>query len=331
MRLLGAASGVALAVAFCGSALAGQEPYIAVVGDDYYANGFYLSYKEQQFLHANPEWVYTYTTAHTFWEQFRTQNQRIFPNPTSPAPQVQPEVCDTEGEWRSAQEWYDRGNPNYLIAHGNAGFYEWDVVLPKKPRGNINLALQLGVLKDNAWASNIAEGGHYHTIEVCAGETGERLGVGICNRAEDNPRIPPVIPNWLPVVTATAIAGPFANFSTPFSLTAYKQPSNFVLAIPQPAPAPAAPNPTAATLLVGSPDNRVVLKGCLTENILVKIPVTGYSNILEQTETDLEAGDKIRVRLDFPNGHSMDIYGHRESLRVMGLGDPNTLIGPGPL
>ena len=67
-----------------------------------------------------------------------------------------------------------RGLPNAKTPAGNAGFYEWWIRLPKKPSGEINIVIQCGVLKPNAFAVY-----DFDSVELCAAETGERIGAGI--------------------------------------------------------------------------------------------------------------------------------------------------------
>jgi len=55
--------------------------------------------------------------------------------------------------------------------------------------------------------------------------------------------------------------------------------------------------------------------------IATKLPVTGQVNALGESETDLEKGDFIYVRMDVPRSNTVDVYCHAQSLRVMGIGE----------
>ena len=44
-------------------------------------------------------------------------------------------------------------------------------------------------------------------------------------------------------------------------------------------------------------------------------------NALNQTETDLEAGDIVKVRMDVPRQNSVDIYCSAQSARLAGVGE----------
>jgi hypothetical protein len=80
-------------------------------------------------------------------------------------------------------------------------------------------------------------------------------------------------------------------------------------------------NTGSLQILDGSTDTRVLLKSCLSKTIAVKIPVTGQINALGQTESDLEAGDLIFVRMTIPRQGTTDIYCNQQSLSIMGIGE----------
>ena len=292
VKLTAAAAGIAV-VALSGTAFAGQEPYIATVYDDTTIPHFYISPKHYQFLHPNTDPAY------------RTEDFRHRFN------EDDPEVCAASDGITSP-----RVNTNVLTPHNNDGFYGWAVVLPKKPRGNLNLVFQCGILKPEAF-----EFLGYEAILSCAGETGERIGPGFCSRKLDQPGRNPVRPDWIPRIEAVAYAGPFNSFD-PFTLTAYRNPGAYSFR----QAAGALVNDAAKQALDGGSRSKIVLKACMDKTILVKIPVTGQVNALGQTEEDLEAGDIIDVRMEVPRGHSMDVYCHSQSLRIKGLGDPSTLL-----
>ena len=289
-KITAAAAGIAV-VALSGAAFAGQEPYVATVGDDTTIPFFYISPKHSQFLHPNTDPAYF---PEDFTARFNADD---------------PEVC--VGGANAVQV-----NQNVLTPHNNDGFYRWTVVLPKKPRGNLNLVLQCGILKPEAFQFL-----GFDAILACAGETGERIGPGFCSRKLDQPGRNPVRPDWIPRITATAAPGPFNAFA-PFTLTAYRNPGAYSFR----QEGGALLNDAAKQVLDGSSRSKIVLKACFDKSILVKIPVTGQINALGQVEEDLEAGDIITVNMEVPRGHSMDIYCHAQSLRVKGLGDPATLL-----
>ena len=74
-------------------------------------------------------------------------------------------------------------------------------------------------------------------------------------------------------------------------------------------------------VLDGGSNTRMLLKASIDKTIVTKLPVTGQVNALLQTETDLEAGDLIYVRMDVPRQNTVDIYCHAQSARVAGVGE----------
>jgi len=320
--------GCLLAVMMVSPVMAGEDPYIAIVGNDCVnvegnpescqANPFYFSPKYEQFLY-DQELVSvpvcyspfpgfpTFPVVNQFTrvgaancEQFRSQTALN-----------QPEICDTTGTWTSTAVFQDRGNRNAVVRAGNAGFYEWYVRLPKKPSGEINLVLQCGVIKPNTFNFN-----HYNSVPFCAAETGERVGPS-CTRVEVEPGINPLVVGALPKITATAYPGPFNSF-TPFALTAFRNPGTYgpftALGALQ--------NGDAAQVLSGTANGqRILLKSCMDKTVVTKLPVTDQINALGQLEADLEMGDIIYVRLDIPRANTVDVYCHAQSLKVMGIGE----------
>ena len=279
-------------------AMAGEDPYIGVVGNDINANTFYLSPKYVQFLHDQ-----TVASIPVTGEVF-TANSAI----------IQPEICDTTGIAAGPQNgppFTFRGNFNGRVTAGNAGWYEWVVRLPKKPSGEINLCIQCGILKPNAFTFL-----GFESVLDCAAETGERIGDGLCVREEVNPGENPLNTAALPKILAKASPGPYAadNF-TPFTLTAFRNPGTYDFT--------GTLVNDAATQALDGLDNgtRILLKSCMDKCVVVKLPVTGQVNALGQIEHDLEAGDLIDVRINIPRPNTVDIYCHAESLRVMGVGE----------
>jgi len=290
-------------------AMAGEDPYISIVGPDYLGNPFYFSPKHFQFMYnENADPFFIPVTFGTFppvnqytrvggvgQEQFRSQtlNSAV-------------EVCDATPE--------ARGLKSAKTPAGNAGFYEWYIRVPKKPDGEINIMLQCGVVKPNAVAVY-----HYEAIELCAAETGERIGAGVCVRQEVDPGVSPVINTALPKITAIAYPGPYNIAFSPFHLTAWKNPSAYTLAFD--AVTGAMSNNLSSQVLDGSSNARILLKACMDKSVVTKLPVTGQINALGETENDLEAGDMIYVRMDVPRQNSVDIYCHAQSVRIAGIGE----------
>jgi hypothetical protein len=301
--------GFLLALFMVSAAFAGEDPYIAIVGNDIEFNQFYFSEKHWQFLYDQDSdpWPpvcdpfsnfpltdqYTRVGA-TGCEMFRSKG-----------PTNQPEICDTLG---------GRGEYNAVVIKQAAGFFEWFIRLPKMPTGEINICIQCGVLKPNT----LNEG-----VMLCAAETGERIGTGFCTRDYSGPGVSPIKQTALPKITAWAYPGPYSLDFTPFRLTAYKNPSSYALAFAD-ARTKQLKDSVALQLLDGSNGARVLLKSCMDKCILVKIPVDGQINALGETEADLTAGDLIYVRMDVPGGaggNTVDIYCHSQSAKIMGIGE----------
>ncbi len=287
-KVMGCSAMVAMLVVAV-AAFAGQEPYVAVVGDDTSIPTFYISPKHFQFTHPNTHPAYEK-------EHFKASQ-----------PVLQDEKCVLDP---NAYET----NPNARVREGNAGYWEWHIVLPKKPQGNLNVVIQCGILKPQEM-----------DVLECAGETGERQGPGRCNRRFDEPGHNPVHSSALPRLTVKASPGPFSSpgFKKPFNLTAYRNPSNYHFREQHNG---RLKNSSSMQVLNGSSGARFVLKACMDKTIFVKIPVTGQLNALGQVEYDLEAGDRVWVRMDIPRGHTMDVYCHAQSVRIQGLGNPITLL-----
>ncbi len=318
---------VAPAIAGVAPAITGGDLYIAIVGTDCveldtnsygqtcttafmsFADPFYFSPKYRQFMYNeyDPPFyipvtfgtfppVNQYTrVGGTGQEQFRSQGLNSLV-----------EVCETTTA--------ARGLKTAKTSAGNAGFYEWFIRLPMKPDGEINIVIQCGVVKPNA----VAAWG-LRAIGLCAAETGERVGVGLCVREEVDPGTSPVIQAALPKITAIAYPGPYNVDFAPFKLTALKNPSNYTLAFG--ASSGAMSNDVSSQVLDGSANARILLKACMDKTVITKLPVTGQVNAAGEVETDLEAGDMIYVRMDVPRQNTVDIYCHAQSVKVMGIGE----------
>ena len=315
-------------------AMAGEDPYIAIVGKDCVptvtnaikqvcgADGtaipFYFSPKYQQFMYdendpttfAIPTSFGTFPPKNQFTrvgsagqEQFRSQTANN-----------QTEVCYAGPGTNPAD------SKNSKTPASNAGFYEWYINLPKKPSGEINIVIQCGVVKPNALAffpppyTNPSQS----AIELCAAETGEYIGVGMCVRDEVDPGASPVNQLALPKITAIAYPGAYNVVFTPFKLTAFKNPSSYQLSFDG---SGAMTNDGASQLHDGSSNARVLLKACMDKSIVAKLPVTGQVNASGEPETDLVAGDIIYVRMDVPRQNTVDIYCHEQSVRIAGVGE----------
>ena len=328
---------VCLAVCFMvAPAMAGEDPYIAIVGTDCvplttnfygqtcnvglisFANPFYFSPKHQQFMYSEYQAPFNIPTAFgsfppvnqytraggTGTEQFRSQTLNSLP-----------EVCHVVND--GAPTLLSDGFitlPNAKTPAGNSGFYEWYIRVPKKPDGEINIVIECGVVKPNAVAVY-----HEQAIELCAAETGERIGAGVCVRQEVDPGVSPVIQTALPKITAVAYPGPYNVAFSPFHLTAFKNPSAYTLAFD--AVTGAMSDNGNSQILDGSANARILLKACMDKTVVTKLPVTGQINQAGETENDLEAGDLIWVRIDVPRQNTVDIYCHAQSVRVAGIGE----------
>ena len=309
-----------VALSMATPAFAGEDPYIAVVGNDIAKKPWYVSPKYQQFMYDQVAWsipvcdgsfpaAYNVTGRERFGagcEQFRSQT-----------PQNAPEVCyfNDDGEPPPPE----MVNRNALTPAGNSGWYEWYIRLPKKPSGQINLVLQCGVLKPNSFPF-----WEYESIELCAAETGERIGHGTCVRDEVNPGWNPLVVGALPRITAIAYPGPYNSF-TPFNLTAFRNPGSYN-PFGTNGSGDVMVNGEGAQILDGSANAKILLKACMDKTVVAKLPVTGQLNASKQEETDLEAGDIIYVRVYIPRDNTVDVFCHRQSLKVMGIGEAPQLF-----
>ncbi len=306
--------GCLVALVMVSAAFAGEDPYIAIVGNDSGYNPFYFSQKHQQFLYDQTLFdvpvcfgsfppVTTQTrVGGAGCEQFRSNT-----------PMNQPEICDTTGVVNGVGDFSFYGEPNAVIRKQNAGYFEWWIRLPKKPNGQINLMFQCGILKPNTFAFE-----EFNAVELCAAETGERIGTGFCTQNQVAANVNPIINSSLPKIRAIAYPGPYSLGFTPFTLTAYKNPGTYNLSTGING---AMTNSTSLQLLDGSVNSRILLKACMDKSIPAKIPITGQVNARGETEADLEAGDLIYVRMDIPINNKVDIYCNPQSVRLAGIGE----------
>jgi hypothetical protein len=307
-------------------ALAGEDPYVAIVGNDVTAIPFYFSPKYLQ-------WTYDQTVfgVPTTGEQFRAQ-----------MPVIQPEICDTKGigsgPFGSLPPFTFLGKANSRVSQGNAGWFEWYIRLPKKPVGEINLVFQCGIVKPDTFANM-----GFQAVNYCAAETGERITAGFCAHQFVGPGVDPIVPAAQPRVMAIAIPGPYNSFA-PFFLTAYRNPGTYAFAFPgaldtfngtiDDPPVPPLYNDATTQLLDGTTGARILLKSCFDKTVVAKIPVAGQVNAtptsvtlpvrldrFSTVESDLVEGDLIYVRLTIPRQNTVDIYCHEQSLRLMGIGE----------
>lgn len=291
----------AFALVAMSSAMAGQEPYVASVGPDNEIKRFYIEPKLYQFTHQ---------TAATDSVEGFTYDTRVG--------SLAPEVCNVDFDG-GAGNISNEVNPNIHIPYGNAGWYQWTIRLPKKPEGNLNIVLQCGLLKRNAYFLFPED-----TILKCAGEEGE-FDDRNCTRVLDQPGVSGVAPNRvLPKLSATVIAegtnpnSPPAGL-VPFNLTSYRNPGSYAF---ETNGGGALQDGNSMQLLNGTAGSSIIMKACMPKTILVKKPVTGQLNAGGQSEFDLEEGDLVVVRLSLPRGHTMDVFCNEDSVKIMGLGEP---------
>ena len=309
--------GFLLALFMVSAAFAGEDPYIGIVGNDIEFNSFYFSQKHQQFLFDQldidvpvcdgsfPPVVPQTRVGGTGCEQFRSNK-----------PINQPEICDVGGTvidfFKGDFEYF--GNPNAVITKQNAGWFEWWIRLPKKPSGEINICIQCGVLKPNTFTPFTG----FLAVEECAAETGERIGTGWCTQNQVEPPMNPIVNSALPRITAIAYPGPYSLGFAPFKLTAYKNPGRYELATDLD---DKMCNSASLQILDGSTSARILLKSCMDKCVVAKIPVTGQYNVLGETESDLEAGDLIYVKMAVPINNTVDIYCHSQSAKIAGIAE----------
>ena len=327
---------ILLAMVFVVPAFAGEEPYKAAVWNDNAIPYFHISPKVYQFTHGNTAYYEgcedvlfppdpritsdcsdfgsAFLCPSACSESFKYQASGV----------DQPEVCCAANAIEPAvpaiecpdREWWGR---TALISAGNAGWYEWTIALPKKPEGELNLEMQCGVLKPNSWA--FAE---YNAINICAAVTGEPVGPN-CTRVTGSP----LITSGLPRLEVIAHPGCNNDF-TPFHLTSYKNPGQYVITRatdPQCPPGfPCLHDSASLKVLDGTIGSRIALKACLEKTILVKWPKAGEVNELGEEEAALEAGDLLKVRMVIPNANTVDVYCSQYSVTIGGIGIPESLL-----
>jgi hypothetical protein len=323
-------SAVFAVTALAGAAFAGEEPYVVTVCDDTGAysgycnssalgvatsNGspsalenFYLSAKVYQFTHPNTDIAYAPDSSVSYFANGETFQASTAIN--------SPEMClvATDNVPTDAVGYIT--NKTARLKATNAGNYQWTIVLPKKPESDLNIQIQCGVMKPEET-----------DVMFCAGEEGEYQGAGKCNQRPTIPGRSNIFFFGLPRITAMAYPGYYQrqfNDFTPFNLTSYRNPSNYYFTADS--TTHALLDSVSMQVLDGSINARIGLKACFTKSILVKQPVTGQVNAKGQTESDLEAGDVIVVRMDAPRYHTMDLYCNAQSVKIQGIGDPLTLL-----
>jgi len=297
-------------------AFAGEEPFKAAVYEDSEIPPFYISPKLAQFTY--PE---TFYYGHCYYYicpgdgipvdpkvctplggscfMCPSKCQERFSSKTAP---IFPEVCCTPG----TPDCPDVGNSR--ITKGNTGWYEWVIGLPKKPEGEMNIEIECGVLKPNAWVFY-----EYESVEKCAAVTGERIAPGQCTRVARST----LKAIALPTIEAIAYPGCQNDFE-PFHLTAYRNPGQYT--VPEGGSIPW--NTESLQVLNGSTTSRIALKACMDKTIIVKRPIKGKINALGEVEANLEAGDLIKVRMEISEANTVDIYCSQYSVKIGGIGAP---------
>lgn len=278
-------------------AIAG-DPYLAIVGKDVEANSFYLSPKYDQFLYEGEECDEAFTTN---------------------APLIQPEVCDLAGKatmirGKPYPPFTFSGNFNGRITKGSAGLFEWKISLPMNPSGEINICIQCGVLVPNSFAFFV-----FDSVKKSASETGVLSGVNTSDPVAVGPGQNTIRAAALPTIITTASPGVGNPNFTPFNLTAFRNPGTYEPVIAA-GDSYQITNSPSTQVLDGTTGARILLKSCMDKCIVVKLPVTGQINVLGQVEHDLVAGDVIKVRMNIPRENTVDIYCHKESVKMMGIG-----------
>jgi hypothetical protein len=313
-----------------------EEPYKAAVENDKDVPPFYISPKLFQFTHYDT-WYYEGCNDVLSPLDPRVNLQKckidggvaICPSRCSErfdskTVENQPEVCctsktvaDSVGDLNFVHCPDTGTNPHppvktALTTAGNSGWYEWVIALPKKPVGEMNIEIECGVLKPNAWKFN-----EYEAIEKCAAETGEPIASGLCVRVVKGL----LKSGALPKIEVIAHPG-CQNTFTPFHLTSYRNPGTYVVK----KSSGHIINNAATQVLDGKYQTRIALKPCMNKTILIKWPTEGTVNALGETEANLEAGDLIKVRMDIPVGNTVDVYCSKYSVLIGGIGEPDTLL-----
>jgi hypothetical protein len=337
---------ILLAMAFVMPAFAGEEPYKAAVWEDCKMDPFYISPKELQFAHGATAYYEGCTEARAIddprgidpyicepWgtgylcdsacqEDFTYQASAL----------VDQEVCCTadyaqpagaaltpiEVQCPDMQKWWGEHGGNALISATNKGWYQWKIGLPKKPEGELNLEIECGVLKPNAWETEYPVVGR-DVINLCAAVTGEPIGAGICTRVAGAPLNEKALPRL------EVIAYPGCNHPkgfAPFHLTAYRNPGDYSITKKQ----GMLSNSRSIQVLNGSSNARIALKGCMEKTVIMKWPQAGTTNQMGEPEANLEAGDLIVVRLSLLRDNTVDVYCNKYSAKIGGIGEAGTLL-----
>jgi len=327
--------GCLLALVLVSAAFAGEDPYIAIVGNDIDFNPFYFSQKHQQFMF--DQTIFDVDVCFGSWPPIVSQTRVCGADPCTDGceqfrankPINQPEICDVNGNvvdfGKGEFEYF--GEPNAVVTKQNAGWFEWWIRLPKKPSGEINICIQCGVLKPNTFTPFTG----FLAVEECAAETGERIGTGFCTNDQKDPNENPIVASGLPKLEVIAYPGPYAPvWFDPFHLTAFKNPSNYSLSTTwyRPDGADASiplkeklDNSDSLQILDGTSWSRILLKSCMDKCVVAKIPVTDQWNYLGESEFDLEAGDLIQIRMTVPIYNTVDIYCNAQSASLRGIGE----------
>jgi len=305
-----ACSLAAAVMSITGTALAGQEPYVATVGadsgdsDGLFTNpadpkrqlSFYVSPKVWQFTQhdCTPDGV----SAGEFFGSFTSLNATGGVNPIT-----QPEICDTAGQHFGG--FVFRGDWNARLSAAQTGSYRWTIALPKRPNGPINLVLECGILKRQAFSGS---GFGFHAVKQCAGYTGEKT-IAPCGSNQDPEGS--ISPGILPTLQAWGVKDPGTPFQTAVPLWAYRNPGNYTLESGLVPITPVSVVPTSGYVATNA---RIALKACMDKTVVVQLP---------QGDHLLNQGDLINVILNVPANHGVDIYCSRDSLKVQGIGEPN--------
>jgi hypothetical protein len=308
-----------------------EEPYKAAVENDKDVPSFYISPKLSQFTHYD---TWYYEGCNDVLSPF---DPRVNPKKCkidggvaicpsrcserfdSKTVENQPEVCCTS---KTVADTVPDQNfvhcpdtKTALTTAGNSGWYEWVIALPKKPVGEMNIEIECGVLKPNAWKFN-----EYEAIEKCAAETGEPIASGLCVRTAKGLLKSGALPK-IEVIAHPGCQWESDRF-TPFHLTSYRNPGTYVVK----KSGGHIVNNDATQVLDGKYQTRIALKPCMEKTILIKWPIDGTLNALGETEANLEPGDLIKVRMEIPVGNTVDVYCSKYSVLIGGIGEPDTLL-----
>jgi hypothetical protein len=305
---------ILLAMVFVVPAFAGEEPYKAVVWDDYdlgQDEPFYISAKEAQFLHSG-----TAYPCETFQHSSLIAKPEVcctqYTKDQNECPCVDPSSTDPED---------CAFTENYMVGFNNPGWYKWAIQLPKKPEGELNIEIECGIVKPNQfeiWKLDPA----FEAIDICAAETGEVTSG--CIRTKNYLK-----PEALPTLAVMAYHGCQGDGFDPFYLTAYRTPAAYGVShtntgYMQVLNGDVDTDPVAVGIQ-GDPKTRIALKPCMEKSIMIKYPVAGWMNAAGQQETDLQAGDIILVTLQIPKANTVDIYCNKYSVKIGGIGEPEVI------